>query len=139
MITDKFGNKLDAGDSIIVTVSRGSHYLTTAKIIEIDENSEKPAMIQYRSTPKTKWIDPSIDATLRYEPKPIELTAELGLFRDGTNRPVRIGDGVAYKCGTDIAFGVIKTIESDLWATLEDSKTHENIKVRNVQTIILSR
>lgn len=139
MITDKFGNTLNVGDYLIVTVSKGSHYLTTARILGLDEESEKPVYVEYFSTIKTKWINPSDEATLKYEPKPIELTSELGLFKDGVGRPVKVGDGVAYKCGTDIAFGVIKSIESDLWATLEDTRTKEDIKVRNVQVIILSR
>lgn len=139
MITDKFGNELNVGDYLIVTVSKGSHYLTTARILGLDEGSEKSAYVEYFSTVKTKWINPSEEATLKYKPKPVELTSELGLFRDGVGRPVMLGDGVAYKCGTDIAFGIIKNIESDLWATLEDTRTGESIRVRNVQVIILSR
>jgi len=131
---DTFGNELQIGDKLILTVSRGSHYLTSATIIDIDETSNR-VNVMYSSTIKTKWIDPKVD-TLKYNPKPYVLDGRLGLCRDCVNRVIEPGQKIVYRNlepGKDnLTFGTIKTVDSDLWVTLENSQ-----KVRNVGIFIL--
>lgn len=130
-MTDSFGNLLKIGDSIIVTVSKGSVYLTLAEILDYDFESGK-TLVSYLSTPKEKWIDLNREASLLY-PEPMrELYSETKLFKDNAGIKVVPGDTVAWKNEEIIGIDKIYSVESELWATLENG-----IKVRNTQIIKL--
>lgn len=126
---DIYGNLLDVGSSIIVTVSKGSIYLTTARILKTDETYGK-ILIGYLSTPKEKWIDPGKEPVMLYSAPPRELYEGVKLFKDNAGYKIEPGDCVAWNSGFNISLGKIESIESELWATLDNGT-----RVRNTQII----
>lgn len=117
-MNDLLGNEVKEGDIIILTVSKGSHYLTLGTIESLD-----PFVVRYSSTPKQRAMKPS-DPFLLYTPKPLDL----GCIDSGSScidcsgYPVSLGDKVAYRnlvYGPGISIGVVKDILDPLHVILE--------------------
>ena len=83
-MTDINNREVQLGDHIILTVSRKSHYLTSAVVESINEETGD-LYIRYSSTVKTKTIH-SGEPFFVYDPKPYVLNGTLGLCRDCTNQ-----------------------------------------------------
>lgn len=131
-MTDINGREVQQGDHIILTVSRKSHYLTSAIIESIDKETGN-LIVRYSSTITTRTIHNS-DPFLIYDPKPYVLNGALGLCRDCTNQVIEVGQKVAYRGTgiTNISFSTVSEILSDLWVVLENGE-----RVRNVGIFVL--
>ena len=131
-MTDLNGREIQLGDHIILTVSRKSHYLTSAIVESINEETGEIG-VRYSSTIKTKTIH-SDDPFFIYQPRPYVLNGELGLCRDCTNQIIKPGDKVAYRSQGDnpISYGTVEDVISDLWVVLVGG-----VKVRNVGIFVL--
>lgn len=124
------GKDVQVGNNIILTVSRKSHYLTSATVESIDEDSGT-LVVRYSSTITTKKIHDT-DPFFVYTPVPYRLNGELGLCRDCVNQVIEPGQMVAYRISGGIAFGKIIEVKDSLWAKLENGQ-----EVRNVGIFVL--
>ena len=122
---DIFGIEVQVGDTIILPVSRRSHYLTSA---QIESKAEDIIMARYTSTPATKNIKPG-DKFIKVSHKlPSGLEMYDGCL-DCVGQRLNTGDTVAYRSKSGISISRIKEIEGDLEVSLEDGN-----RVRNVGT-----
>lgn len=124
------GKEVQVGDSIILTVSRKSHYLTSAIVESIDENTGT-MVVRYSSTITTKTVRDT-DPFFVYNPVPYKLNGGLGLCRDCVNQVIEPGQSVAYRVPGGIAFGKILEVKDSLWAKLENGQ-----EIRNVGIFVL--
>lgn len=131
-MTDINGRELQLGDHIILTVSRKSHYLTSAVVESMDEESGDIG-IRYSSTIKTKTIHGG-EPFFIYDPRPYVLNGALGLCRDCTNQVIQAGQKVAYRSQglVPISYGTVSEVLSDLWVVLDNGE-----RVRNVSIFVL--
>ena len=131
-MTDLNNREVRLGDHIILTVSRKSHYLTSAVVESINEETGDLG-IRYSSTIKTKTIHED-DPFFVYNPKPYVLNGALGICRDCTNQVIESGQKVAYRSQVEssISFGVVNEVLSNLWVVLDNG-----MKVRNVGIFVL--
>ena len=131
-MTDINGREIQVGDHIILTVSRKSHYLTSATIESIEDETEN-LIVRYSSTIKTGTIHKT-DPFLIYDPRPFVLNGALGLCRDCTNQVIEKGQRVAYRGNgiTNISFGTVSEVLNDLWVVLDNGE-----RVRNVGIFVL--
>lgn len=136
---DFYGNRLEVGDTILLPVSKGSHYLTSAKIEQVDEEKSS-VFITYQSTPKSRWIRPMEKATLKFRPLPMtELSTKTEVCIDCRGHEIRPGSNVVYRTAETrdeakkIAWGKVKSIEpGNLWIILESGE-----RIRNVSICVL--
>lgn len=120
---DAFGNILKIGDTIILTVSRKSHYLTSGTILEINENTGM-INVMYMSTVKTKWIDPS-NGTYKYIPRQNSLEDKISLCKDCVGNSVKPKSEVIFRQNSTnepISKGIVDKIESNVWVYLTNGK-----------------
>lgn len=96
MIIDSFGNLLEQGDSVIVTVSDKSNYLTSALILDVDEENKK-VYLEYQGTPTRKWVLVDETGILKYVPGELKLEMRVGKIKDCIDRKIEVGSKVYYK------------------------------------------
>lgn len=127
-MTDINGRELQLGDHIILTVSRKSHYLTSALVESVEDDGVE---VRYSSTIKTRKLRYG-EPVLIYDPKPYELNGSLGLCKDCVGQIISSGQEVAYRSSEGISFGTVSEVQDKLWVILSGG-----IKVRNVGVFVL--
>lgn len=106
--------KLNVGDTVIITVSRSSHYLTSATVIEAGVDY---IIVQLASTIATKTVNLS-DFVYKYEPKIHTLDGRLGVCRDCVGTEILPGDEVLYKYKTEVLMGKVTEVISNIWVNI---------------------
>lgn len=130
-MTDYFGREINKGDNVIVPVSKRSHYLTPAKVLEISEEEGKINIV-FMSSPKSIWISPIKTPALIYQPTMIPLCSDEPYCPDCCGRNIQPGDKVVYKNQEYLGFSVVKSVEDSRWIVLDNGN-----RVRNVSIFVL--
>lgn len=125
------GAEIQLGDHLIITVSRKSHYLTSATVEKLQEDGS--IVVRYSSTIATKTLRPG-DLALIFMPRPYVLDGRLGLCRDCVNQIIEPGQKVLYRDQRmGMSISAVSKVVDELWVELEDGS-----KVRNVGIYVMS-
>lgn len=110
---------------VLFPITPGSDYLTIGTVLEKGGDKIK---VQNISTPASTWTSLWREIS---EPKKPALEDRLGKALDCIGRVINIGDSCFYLHNKEIKEGIIESVESELWVTVD------SFKVRNVSTYII--